>query len=434
MLIYSPELSPRFNYILELIFGKLLGISYRTTNIKEEIIHHEGPCLNYSMTDIEGLPFLRASGLLYEREIIDQKKSLGAVFTWKNMPVFYPAGEPSILPFDIFAASFYMVARYEEYLPFEADEHNRFHSGESIAFHNGFLDQPIINQWALQFGKELTRIFSGNIQINPLEYQFKPTIDIDNAWAFLNKGLWRSMGALLRPGQSMAERNYRFQVWRKKQPDPFDQYEFIRQLMHSHQLDPIFFFLVGPYGPYDRTVSPANSGFKRLVRSLASEFRLGIHPSYNSNSSAAQIQKEIDILAHLSGKEITDSRQHFLKVHLPHTYSIIDNLGIKNDYSMGYADRVGFRAGIANPFRFFDLENNTSTDLVVHPFQVMDITLQEYLKMEPKEALDTISQLVSTIKDVGGTFNCLWHNESLGEWKHWTGWSGVFREMLEIAG
>ena len=259
MLIYSPELSPRLNYILELILGQLLGISYRTTNIKEEFIYHEGPRLNYSMDAIPGAPFLKASGLLYERTISIQNDAREPVFKWHDMPVFYPAGEPSIIPFDLFAASFYLVSRYEEYLPYEADEHNRFHSGACMAFHEGFLDQPLINQWARQFGEELLKAFPGQIEIHHPEYQFLPTIDIDNAWAFLHKGLWRSMGALLRTGQSMEERNYRYQVFTGKQPDPYDQYDMIIQLMKKHQLNPVFFFLVGPLGPFDRNVSPSNN-------------------------------------------------------------------------------------------------------------------------------------------------------------------------------
>ncbi len=433
MLIYSPELSPRLNYTLDLVLKQLLGISYQTTNLVEEFIHHEGPRLNYSFKPIKDTVFLKASGLLYEREITSQTDSKGPVFTWHDMPVFYPAGEPSIIPFDIFSASFYMVSRYEEYLPFESDDHNRFHSGECLAFHEGFLDRPVVNQWAIQFGEELQKKFPDQIDIQTPEYKFCPTFDVDNAWAFLNKGLWRSLGALLRRNQSMEDRNYRYQVWRGKQPDPFDQYDMIIQLMKENHLDPVFFFLAGPRGTYDRNISPSNKAFKQLIKTLSQEFTIGLHPSYNSNSSAERIQKEIDTLSNITGKEIQHSRQHFLKLHLPYTYRIIHNLGIKNDYSMGFADRTGFRAGIASPFCFFDLENNTTSELLIHPFQVMDVTLHDYLKLNPQEALDTINKLVATIKDVGGTFSCLWHNESLGEWKSWTGWSHVFREMLEIA-
>lgn len=118
---------------------------------------------------------------------------------------------------------------------------------------------------------------------------------------------------------------------------------------------------------------------------------------------------------------------------MPETYRNLLHLGIREEYSMGYADQIGFRASIAHPFNFFDLESNKSTDLIVYPFQVMDVTLRDYLKMNPDQAIEKIGSIITQIKTVGGTFSILWHNESLSEWKEWTGWSSVFTQMLEMS-
>ncbi len=433
MLIYSPELSPRLNYILDIIFSRVLGISYQTTNLLQEFQNHSGPRLNYSYKALEGHPFLEASGLLYERSIGSQELHVKGGKTWKQLPIIYPVGNQSIVPFDLFSACFYLISRYEEYLPFEADEHHRFHAGESLAFHNGFIDIPIVDLWCRQFANELKTLFEDDFHPVYPSYRFEPTIDIDNAWAFLNKGFLRNLGALIKPGQEMAERSYRFQVWRGKQPDPYDQYLFISNLMEKHNLDPVFFILVGRLSRFDRNSSPANRAFRKLIMSLAAQNQIGLHPSYQSNSSAAQIQNEIHTLASAAQKEISLSRFHFLKLHLPHSYRILSSLGITDDYSMGFADRSGFRSGIAHPHPFFDLENNTSSELIVHPFHVMDVSLMEYMKLSPDEAIQKIADLVAAIREVGGTFSALWHNESLSEWKHWAGWSRVFKEMLKIA-
>lgn len=432
MLVYCPELSPRLKFILELLLSDLLGINYTTTNLENEFIHFEGPKLNYSFDPIGSFPFMEASGMLFEPRIIDQSEAMGPIFKWADLPVFYKTKQDSILPFDIFSAAFYLVSRFEEYLPFEPDKHGRFPSSESIALREGFLDKPIINLWAIKLGEILMRLFGENLHLHLPEYRFLPTIDIDNAWAFKNKGL-RGLGSFFKRNQTMEERNYRYQVIRGKQADPYDQYLLLQSLFKKHGLDPIYFFLAGNLGPYDRNVSPLSRGFKSLVKTISQEFKIGIHPSYSSNFLTDRIQKEINLLARLSDQDIIRSRQHFLKIQFPDTYRNLMHMGIKEEYTMGYADQVGFRASIANPFRFFDLESNKITDLSVYPFQVMDVTLHDYLKLQPEEAIKKIAEIIDQTRAVGGTFSALWHNESLSEWKEWTGWSVVFKKMLEMA-
>jgi len=432
MLVYCPELSPRLRYILELLLGDLLGIPYSTTNLENEFIHFDGPKLNYSFDPIGSFPFLEASEMLFEPRIIDQNEAMGSVFKWDDFPVFYPTKQASILPFDIFSAAFYLVSRFEEYLPYTADSHGRFPSSESLAFREKFLDKPIINLWTIRLGKTLKKLFGEAIKVRSPEYRFLPTIDIDNAWAFKNKGL-RGLGSFFKNNQTMEARNYRYQVMRGKQPDPYDQYQNLERLFKKHDLDPVYFFLTGRLGPYDRNISSSSRKFKGLVKTTSQEFKIGIHPSYASNILTDRIQEEINKLAKISGKEIFRSRQHFLKVQLPYTYRNLMHMGITEEYSMGYAEQIGFRASIANPFRFFDLESNKRTDLIVYPFQVMDVTLRDYLSLKPNEAIDKIAGLIEQTRAVGGTFSALWHNESLSEWEDWTGWSVVFNKMLEMA-
>ena len=81
---------------------------------------------------------------------------------------------------------------------------------------------------------------------------------------------------------------------------------------------------------------------------------------------------------------VTKSRQHFLAFELPTTYLKLIQSGILEDYSMGYASHLGFRAGICSPFRFYNLLEEKETDLVVYPFQVMDVTLQAVPQAESR--------------------------------------------------
>jgi hypothetical protein len=431
MLIYCPELSPRLIYILKLILGDLLGIEYRTTSLFLEFKHHDGPKLNYSFDPADGLPFLQASGLLFERQILDQSINTTVDNYWRDLPIFFRTNEASLLPFDIFSASFYLVSRYEEYLPHERDDHDRFPADQSLAFRSDFLDKPIVNLWALELAKEIKRLYGEDVDINPPAYKFLPTIDIDNAWAFKHKGL-RSIFSLFKKAP-MEDRNFRYQVLRGKQPDPFDQYQILTSTFKENDCEPVYFFLVGRLGENDRNISASNRALKELIRTTCKDFSIGIHPSYRSNFQRDELQKELNKLNRISQTDIKKSRQHFLKLTIPETFKKLISHGIEEDYTMGYPDQIGFRAGIANPYNFFDLETNSETNLKVIPFQIMDVTLQQYLNLSPVEAIQQIEKMCKSIKSVGGVFTVLWHNESLSEWKQWKGWSPVFHQMIKMA-
>ena len=98
---------------------------------------------------------------------------------------------------------------------------------------------------------------------------------------------------------------------------------------------------------------------------------------------------------------------------------------------MGYASRVGFRAGTATAFRFYDLDNDIATSLQIHPFAVMDGTLKDYLNLSVKDSYDMVTKVVDEVRKVKGTFVYLTHNETLGGQKRWQGWPEMYRKILE---
>ena len=100
---------------------------------------------------------------------------------------------------------------------------------------------------------------------------------------------------------------------------------------------------------------------------------------------------------------------------------------------MGYSTHLGFRAGIAAPFYFFDLTKNESTNLKLYPFCAMDITPLHYMKQNPDEAIETLTELMNEVKAVNGLFVSLWHNESFSETERWKGWRKVYEALLSKA-
>jgi hypothetical protein len=191
---------------------------------------------------------------------------------------------------------------------------------------------------------------------------------------------------------------------------------------------------LGDYGKFDKNVSHENNGFQKLIQKLAMEYEVGIHPSFASfrHGCHGKVIRENERLEKIVGRKISKSRQHYLNLKFPKTYQNLIKAGITEDYTLGYPDQSGFRAGICTPFNFYDLENEETTNLLVVPFQVMDGTLRNYLKLSPEEAFKETEMLMNEVKRVGGTFVSIWHNETVNDSGEWKGYREVFEKMNRL--
>jgi hypothetical protein len=432
LLVYTDKITNRIKYIFSLFLKELLNVDYRLTANKDEFKVFEGVKFSYSKQPVENELFFGCVNLLFERGI----SNIDLTFIeLDEQPAFFPVyHKESSMPFDPFAAGFYLVSRYEEYLPYRKDEYGRFTASESLAYQKNFLHKPLVNIWALIIGKKLIDKFPG-FTFPGTKYQFIPTIDIDAAWAYKQKGFFRTAGGYL---NAFANLNFSEIVERTKvltglQKDPFDTYEFQLEMQKKYGIHPIYFILFADYGLNDKNIPVQNRAFHTLIKSLADYAEVGIHPSYNSNFSIKKLKEEIDRLSKVLNREVTKSRQHFLKLQLPYTYRNLINLDISDDYSMGFAAQPGFRAGICSSFNFYDLDMDAETNLRVHPFALMEGTLRDYLNVETEQAMGYIHPLISEVKAVNGTFISLWHNESLSNYKRWKGWHIIYEAMIEAA-
>ena len=190
--------------------------------------------------------------------------------------------------------------------------------------------------------------------------------------------------------------------------------------------------MLGEYGLNDKNIPVKNKDFQSLIKSIADYCEVGIHPSYASNKDIKTLTKEIKRLQGITHRNTTKSRQHFLKLNIPSTFrNLIDN-DITADYTMGYAEKSGFRASICSPYYFYDLDVERVTKLQIIPFAVMEATYQYYTKSTPDEAIQQITTLINKVKEVNGTFISVWHNESLCDEGIWKGWKIVYEKMLAL--
>ncbi len=429
LLIYRIKSTKRLKYVLELIFKHILGLSIVYTSDKNTFLKSDLPKINYSSTSFDGIPNFRNVDLLFESQIKKQKNKINI---HKNKPAFFFHGDKkSVLPFDPFALIFYLVSRYEEYTATEFDNHGRFAANQSIAFQYSFLQRPLVNEWILEI-KAILKQYYPNLLFKERKYKFTPTYDIDYAWSYQHKGLFRTIGGTARDfiknKKGFAQR---IQVLKGQEQDPYFTFDYLDKLHQRFELKPIYFFLVGQRGEYDKNISIQKKAFQQLINQIGSQYQIGLHPSYASNSAFKILQKEQNDLEKVAKQSIIKSRQHFLKLSFPDTYRNLIRLGIKEDYSMGYAAQIGFRASIASSFYWFDLENDETTDLQIFPFQLMDITLKNYLKLSPEKAIEAATTIIKNTKAVNGQLMTLFHNNSFCEQEGWEGWRKVYEEILK---
>lgn len=425
--VYSPIKSKRFYYAIHLVLGQVCELEYKIVHEKENL-NKTDDVINYSGERIEGSFQIHPYGLLSEKGYrkFDVSFDYGGE---EKLKLFIT--EFDHLGFDVFSASFFLASRMEEYWKFNADEHQRYSSKNSIMHKLGVLHLPLINIWSKVLIKKLASFFDKEY---PLKNKFKiiNTIDVDNAWAFSNKGLVRSVGGIGKAvlKAEFSEVNKRVQTIALGNHDPYDTYDYIAQISKEKKVETIYFFLLGDRAEFDKNVSHNHPKLIELIQQLSRKNEIGIHPSYQSYLKPTIQEKEKKRLEDILGKPISLARKHFLKLSIPETYRNFEKIGIKEDYTMGYADNIGFRAGICTPYTFFDILEDRALDITIHPFAYMDGTLNQYLKLTVEESVQKIRQLKEEVKNVGGEFIGVWHNETLNDQAVWKGWKSVFEEGL----
>src|SRR5690554_1350520 len=188
LLIHTKKVTPRFSYIFKHICKRMLGIEVAFSTTLEDFISHVGPKISYGKKPMGNELFFQSFGLLEQQgfDTIDI-----SIKKWDDTIGFFPVSNLSALPFDIFASSFYMISRYEEYLPHVKDEKGRFMASESLAFQSGFLHQPIVDIWAYKFKLKLLEHFP-QLTFPDKKMKIHPVVVAPQPFKYKYKGILRS--------------------------------------------------------------------------------------------------------------------------------------------------------------------------------------------------------------------------------------------------
>jgi hypothetical protein len=422
ILIFSHSTSHRLQYSCSFILKELMGMEFRISGNEEEFKSFDGSKINYSDEKITDTEFsVPNCGLLFENDIHSQNIEC---FKYNGYKAFFKGADEDF-PFDIFSATFYLLSRYEEYLPHTKDIYGRYTHENSLAFKEGFLQLPLINIWVNDFAKSI------KLKFPIINYQFSilnfiPTYDIDIAYAYKQKGLFRNAGGFLK-SPSLE----RVKVLAGLQQDPFDSYEWLDELHKHYQLQPIYFFLLAQKnGLYDKNILPHNHALQLLIKKHADRYPTGIHPSWQSGDNFLLMKQEKKLLQEIIDKPVTQSRQHYIRFSLPHGYRRLMEAGITDDYSMGYGSINGFRASVATSFYWYDLESEKQTSLRIHPFCFMEANSFYEQHFTPQQAYDELMHYYKLCKEVNGTLITIWHNNFFGTDKQFAGWKEVYEQFI----
>jgi len=431
LLLYTEQNSPRLQYTTNFI-QSIIGESIAITTDKELFTKTEGVKICYSKEAIRNKSYhIQPQGLLFQKSIepIDIE-----VTTCREQICFF-ASQNDSHGFDVLSAIFYLITRYEEYLPHEKDSYGRYAHTNSLAYQHQFLHLPLVNIWLNDFAKQLQSQFSPfTFHFSP--FTFTPTYDIDIAYAHQHQSVIKNVGGFFKDLMrgDLEKVTERANVYSGTTKDPFDTYEWLDKLHSKHDLQPIYFFLLAAKRSiYDKNIPPTAKGMQQLIQQHHSKYTIGIHPSWQSGDNHNCLLQENQMLEQITQVTCTKSRQHYIRLSLPETYRRLINIGITDDYSMGYGSINGFRASVASPFFWFDLESNEPTNLCIHPFCWMDANSYFEQQLSADEALLELRDYYNVVKQVSGNCSIILHNSFLTEQPQWLPWRKMYEHFLETA-
>ena len=316
------------------------------------------------------------------------------------------------------------------------DEHDRFSFNSSILKEFDWIETAICDRWAraiiefldpdLYIDVTLSSALAGS------KFKFIPTFDIDNTYAYKHK---KGKRKLLSTARDLLKFDFERMKERKEvnsgNKDPYDTFDRIEEIAKDFPYTKLF-WLVASNGEKDRNLELSIPEHRQLIQRMSNSALVNLHPSYASYIDGVSIGEQKRKLEQVTGTTINATRQHFLRFKLPQTFQALSSIGIEHDYTLGFPERAGFRCGTARPHLWFDLSKNQITTLTVHPFVYMDGTLHEYMKLTIDESKSLVQKLYKEVKEYGGDFIFIWHNETIGNYKKWKGWSEVLDYTLKL--
>lgn len=413
LLVYTQKITPRITYSFNQIITRILGIPVGFTSKIEEFVAHQGMKLSYGRQSLANEVFIQNVDLLLEQGVSDLEIKMQE---WEGIPCFFAVSEDSAVPFDIFAATFFLLSRYEEYLPHVKDAEGRFQASESLAFKERFLEIPVVDIWALKFRKILQDRFPDQ-EFPQRSFSSESVIAVTEAFRYRKKGIVRFLVGLLVDVVQLKPKYvlHRFQVMLKLRRDPYDVYRKIVQLVKKKKVSLKFMFQVSDFSAMDRNINHNRLEFQSQVKSVADYAEVGLQPGFYANQKFKVLKEEKSRLEDILKRPVTSAFNNKYNLLLPDTYNHLVELEFRDDYSMGYPEALGFRAGTCTPFLFYDINFEITSPLIIHPYA---LSIEAFDKMKESEISDKVVAIRQQVKKVRGSLVTVLSNVDFSEYSN----------------
>jgi len=416
-------------YIIDILLNEFLGLDYRL-EIKDTK-NYEIILKNSNKLIIEDLFF---SQFPKELEYLNEKNISQKIEFAKNefiveddIPIIYGnekieiKNNQIICGIDIFASSFFMLSRWEEYVKKERDNHNRFPAYASLAYKNNFLERPIVNEY-VEMLKNMFLYLGLKQNLKTRNYQLILTHDVDVAYKYSSilSGSREIVGDIIkRKNLVLALNNFSNKILAhlKLKKDPFDTYDYLMDISEKVGVKSYFFLHSSSSAKQDINNDKylKKVGYKIKKRG----HYLGYHPSFNAYNNFELFIKDKEKIENMIEQKLDIGRAHFLRFEVPTTWQIWEDAKMKWDSSLSYADKEGFRCGVCYSYSVFDIITRKKLNLKEKPLIVMEGSFTTYQpNITPQEMEHKIKYLIDKVKKYNGEFVFLWHNSSFGgSWK-----------------
>ncbi len=314
-------------------------------------------------------------------------------------------GEQLVVKADIVASAYFLLTRYEELINAERDENGRFQGKSSILHRCGALRRPVVDEYGNLLRGWLEGVGIG-LPERRSEYRKVISHDVDQIAQYRsNRGF---AGGIKRLHITDALKSKLLGI----ENDPLFTFPWMRSKEKDIDTE-LFMKVAGMRFSQDLPYFDPLSADARKVLELYPH--PGIHISYEASKNPRLIDDEVEFLSHITGEKITKSRHHYLASLNPSDFRYLINAGITDDFTMGYADEVGFRLGTSRPVKWIDPDTMEVTSLTLHPLIVMDRTLYDprYMHLGFDDARKIVEDLQKITEKYGGEFVTLWHNSEV---------------------
>lgn len=426
--IYTDKYTNRLKYVADHIFKRILGQSVNIVNKVEDLPTLSAcPLIVYSETlKVKGALHIVPNGLLFKKGVREYDITMN---TWDGVKTFF-ATKGGDIPFDIFSASFYLLSRYEEYLPIKEnfDSKGCFISEKSLAYKEGFLETPLVDVWALKLEEKLNSLFPNYTSSIDRRFRFLPIISVNTPYRYRTYSV---LGNLLRLGKKVLERDWselkkQLRVLLRIDQDPYCNVEKIVELHNRNSLRPLFAFRISNKKWYKRPVYFAYSTYKKV---LCRNYQIALCISGVASNSVSQLKLEQKILSRIFRTRIVIGTSSLSEYVVPKFYRNLSNSKIKEDFSMSYPDRIGFRASTCTPFRVYDLNREEYYRIDVHsvPFTVWSV---KRMGLNKEEIVKAATSMAKTVKSLKGEFIIASHNDNFVDSSMLKGWASTYEYVI----